>query len=281
MKWVKRILITLLIIAAIIYGLTKYLNVNPPNLVYNSFKGKLPLNQLKLPVGFVIDMYAENVKNARSLCLAPEGTLFVGTRSEGKVYAIKDFNNDHKADTIFVILKDGNMPNGVAFKDGTLYIAEVNRILAFDNILNKLSNPGEPRIVYDKYPEETHHGWKYIAFGPDGKLYVPVGAPCNICESVDSIFNTITRINTDGTGLEIVQKGVRNTVGFDWQEGSNHLFFTDNGRDLMGDEVPECELNQELMVNILAIPIVTKVMCQIQNLVRKNLATSLSNHWLN
>lgn len=135
------------------------------------------------------------------------------------------------------------MPNGVAFKDGNLYIAEVNRILKIENIESKLDNPGTPLVVYDKYPTETHHGWKYIAFGPDGKLYVPVGAPCNICESKDSIYASITRINPDGSGIEIVHSGIRNTVGFDWHPDTKVLYFTDNGRDMMGDDVPECELN--------------------------------------
>lgn len=136
------------------------------------------------------------------------------------------------------------MPNGVAFKDGDLYVAEVNRILKFEDIESKLDNPGEPMVIYDEYPTESHHGWKYIAFGPDGKLYVPVGAPCNICESDDRVFNSITRINSDGTGREIVHEGVRNTVGFTWHPETEELWFTDNGRDMLGDDLPACELNR-------------------------------------
>jgi len=218
------------------------LSYNPPkkkNLGVN-----LPLDSLLLPAGFHIEVYADSVTNARSMALSPSGTLFVGTRNEGNVYALQDLDNNYQADTMFTILTDGNMPNGVAFKDGDLYIAEVNRILKFSDIESKLSNPGEPEIIYDKYPTEKHHGWKYIAFGPDGKLYVPVGAPCNICESEDQIFNSITRINPDGTGLEIVQEGVRNTVGFTWHPQTNDLWFTDNGRDMLGDDEPACELNR-------------------------------------
>jgi len=218
------------------------LSYNPPkkkNLGVN-----LPLDSLVLPAGFHIEVYADSVTNARSMALSPSGTLFVGTRNEGNVYALQDLDNNYQADTMFTILTDGNMPNGVAFKDGDLYIAEVNRILKFSDIESKLSNPGEPEIIYDKYPTEKHHGWKYIAFGPDGKLYVPVGAPCNICESEDQIFNSITRINPDGTGLEIVQEGVRNTVGFTWHPQTNDLWFTDNGRDMLGDDEPACELNR-------------------------------------
>jgi glucose/arabinose dehydrogenase len=177
------------------------------------------------------------------MCLSPSGILYVGNRSGKHVYALQDTDGDQFIDQKYTILKEGNMPNGVAFKDGHLYVAEVNRILKFENIEEKLSSPGSPIVIYDKYPTEKHHGWKYIAFGPDNKLYVPVGAPCNICESEDPVFNSITRINEDGSGMEIVQSGVRNTVGFTWHPVTKQLWFTDNGRDLMGDEVPECELN--------------------------------------
>jgi glucose/arabinose dehydrogenase len=175
---------------------------------------------------------------------SPNGVLFVGTRDKGDVYAIVDDDKDFKADTIYTIAKKLRMPNGVAFKDGHLYVAEVSRILKFSDIENKLSNPPIPEVIYENYPTERHHGWKYIAFGPDGKLYVPVGAPCNICESEEEVFNTITRIDPDGKNMEIIQKGVRNTVGFDWHPETGELWFTDNGRDWMGDDQPFCELNR-------------------------------------
>ena len=135
------------------------------------------------------------------------------------------------------------MPNGVAFKNGDLYVAEVSRILKFKDIEGHLSNPGAPEVVYDQYPIETHHGWKYISFGPDGKLYVPVGAPCNICEPKKPIYATITRMDPDGSNMEIYASGIRNTVGFTWHPQTKELWFTDNGRDMMGDDVPPCELN--------------------------------------
>ncbi len=204
----------------------------------------LPLNKINLPDGYEIAIYADDVENARSMALSPTGTLYVGTRSKGSVYALKDTDGDHKVDKKYVLLEGGNMPNGVALKNGDLYVAEVNRILKWSDIESKLDNPGEPEIIYDEYPTEKHHGWKYIAFGPDGKLYVPVGAPCNICESEDPIFNTITRINPDGTDMEIVQSGIRNTVGFTWHPETEELWFTDNGRDMMGDDIPGCELNR-------------------------------------
>ncbi|MFZ4425782.1 MAG: PQQ-dependent sugar dehydrogenase [Saprospiraceae bacterium] len=220
-------------------------NINPPKPKLLRNNTKLPLESIKLPEGFKIALFAENVKNARSLCLSPNGTLFVGTRSEGNVYALLDTNGDKKADKQYLIAKGLKMPNGVAFRDGALFVAEVSRIIRFDDIENRLSNPPAPVVVYDKYPTDTHHGWKYIAFGPDGKLYVPVGAPCNICEP-EAIYASITRINPDGSNMEIVQQGIRNTVGFTWHPDSKDLWFTDNGRDWMGDDLPACELNRAI-----------------------------------
>ncbi len=202
----------------------------------------LPLDQIKLPKGFSISVYAE-VEDARSMALSPSGTLYVGNRSEDKVYAVKDTDGDFKADKKWVIASGLNMPNGVAYKDGNLYVAEVNQLHKFADIESKLANPGKSQIVYDKFPTEKHHGWKYIAFGPDGKLYVPIGAPCNICESKDPIFASIHRMNADGTGLELYASGVRNTVGFTWHPETKNIWFTDNGRDMLGDDVPPCELN--------------------------------------
>lgn len=202
----------------------------------------LPLEKIKLPAGFSIAVFAE-VENARSLAMSPSGVIYVGNKDKGNVYAIKDVDGDYKADKRWKVASDLNMPNGVAFKDGDLYIAEVSRITKIANIESDLSNPAKPTVIDDTYPTETHHGWKYIAFGPDGKLYVPVGAPCNICESEDSIFASITRINADGSGREIFARGIRNTVGFTWHPDTKELWFTDNGRDMLGDDTPSCELN--------------------------------------
>jgi glucose/arabinose dehydrogenase len=202
----------------------------------------LPLEKIKLPAGFTIEVYAE-VENARSMALSPSGVVYVGNRDKDKVYAVKDTNGDFKADKKWVIASGLNMPNGVAFKDGDLYVAEISKITKFPGIENRLDNPPAPVVINDDYPTEGHHGWKYIAFGPDGKLYVPVGAPCNICESDDEIFASITRINADGTGREIFAKGVRNSVGFTWHPETKQMWFTDNGRDMLGDDKPSCELN--------------------------------------
>ena len=136
------------------------------------------------------------------------------------------------------------MPNGVAFHKGDLYVAEVDKLWVFKNIEDNLENPGDPILIYDDYPKDKHHGWKYIAFGPDGKLYVPVGAPCNICESKNKMYASITRMNPDGSDREIFAYGVRNTVGFTWNPNNDEMWFTDNGRDMLGDNIPPCELNR-------------------------------------
>ncbi|WMN06399.1 sorbosone dehydrogenase family protein [Marivirga arenosa] len=200
------------------------------------------LSTLNLPEGFEISVYAE-VPNARSMALSESGTLYVGNRQEDKVYAVKDTDGDGTADKKYILAEGLNMPNGVALKDGDLYVAEVSRILKFADIENSLESPSY-EVIYDEYPTDKHHGWKYIAFGPDGKLYVPVGAPCNICNNPDKpVYASITRMNPDGTNMEVYAHGVRNTVGFTWHPETQDLYFTDNGRDMLGDDIPPCELN--------------------------------------
>jgi len=198
---------------------------------------------ISLPPGFQIHIYADNVPGARSLALSPNGTLFVGSRTVGRFYAVLDSNQDYVADEVITLGQDMFMPNGVAFRDGALYLAEVNRVLRYDDIEANLESVPEPVIVNDSFPSDAHHGWKFIAFGPDDKLYVPVGAPCNVCDTDDSIYGTIMRMNPDGSELEMVAEGVRNSVGFDWHPQTGELWFTDNGRDSMGDNVPPDELN--------------------------------------
>ncbi|WP_350291924.1 sorbosone dehydrogenase family protein [uncultured Croceitalea sp.] len=213
---------------------------------YDEPVSELPIDRLNLPDGFKIEVYADNIDGARSMAMGNDGTLFVGTRNDKTVYAIQDLDNDYRADHTIVLDSTLEVPNGIAFKDGALYVAEVGRLLRYDNIESQLSNPPKPVVVYDDYPTEFHHGWKYIAFGPDDKLYVPVGAPCNICDStvVDERYATITRMDPDGTNREIYAKGVRNTVGFTWHPETKELWFTDNGRDMLGDDIPPCELNR-------------------------------------
>lgn len=200
------------------------------------------LEKIKLPPGFSISVYASDVRNARQMALGTNGTLFVGSRDAGNVYAVIDRDKDNRADEVIKIAQGLNMPSGVTFRDGSLYVAEVWRVTRYDNIESQLKNPPKPVVVNDKFPREGHHGWKFIAFGPDGMLYVPVGAPCNICLP-DAQHAVMSRMNADGSGLEVIANGIRNSVGFDWHPVTKELWFTDNGRDGMGDDIPPDELN--------------------------------------
>lgn len=202
----------------------------------------LLLDTIRLPPGFKISLYADNVPGARSMALSADGTLFVGTRGD-KVYALPNRKQAKRADEVITLATGLNTPNGVAFRDGALYVAEINRILRFDGIETRLRNPPAPLVVSDRFPGDTHHGWKFIRFGPDGMLYVPVGAPCNICEPDPARYAAIFRMKPDGGALEQYARGVRNTVGFDWDPDTGDLWFTDNGRDWMGNNAPPDELN--------------------------------------
>jgi len=199
------------------------------------------LDFISLPPGFMMHVYADEVKNPRQMVMGDDGTLFVGSRSAGNVYALVDSDNDFVAEKKYLIAKDLSMPSGLAFKDGSLYVAAISTILRFDNIEKNLDTPPEAVIVSDKFSTEEHHGWKYLGIGPDNKMYVPVGAPCNICDEPG--FAEIKRMNLDGSDIETFAKGVRNSVGFDWHPETKELWFTDNGRDWLGDDSPDCELN--------------------------------------
>ena len=201
----------------------------------------LPLDKIRLPEGFRIDVYADKVPNARQMAWGDAGVLFVGSRRAGQVYAVVDEDGDQRAETVHVLASGLTMPSGLAFKEGDLYIADIGTIYRLAAIEDRLTDPPELDVVSDAFPKERHHGWKYLGFGPDGKLYVPVGAPCNICLEQD--FAEIRRINRDGSGMETIARGVRNSVGFDWHPDSGDLWFTDNGRDMLGDDLPPCELN--------------------------------------
>ncbi len=202
------------------------------------------LSLIRLPDGFSISLYASHVPNARSLALGDRGTVFVGTRSEGSVYALVDGDADHKAEKVVRIADGLFAPNGVAFRDGALYVAEIHRILRFDDIEARLDTPPQPVVVNGGLPTDRWHGWKFIGFGPDGKLYVPVGAPCNVCTRADERYASLLRMNADGSEVEVFARGIRNTVGFDWHPHTGELWFTDNGRDNLGDDVPPDELNR-------------------------------------
>jgi glucose/arabinose dehydrogenase len=205
-------------------------------------KAPYPLETIQLPPGFHIALFAGGAVNPRQMALGPKGTLFVGTQRAGSVYAVVDRNHDGVADDGMVLLSGLVSPNGVAVRDGALYVADAWRILRFDDIENHLEHPPKPVVVYDQYPRDAWHGWKFIAFGPDGFLYVPVGAPCNVCER-DPPYASITRLKPDGTGLEVFARGIRNSQGFDWDPKTKDLWFTDNGRDNLGDDSPNDELD--------------------------------------
>jgi glucose/arabinose dehydrogenase len=202
------------------------------------------LSDLTLPPGFQIAVYASDVPNARQMAAGPGGVVFVGSRSEGKVYAVVDRDGDHRADQVHVLASGLEQPSGIAFKDGALYVAAISRILKFPDVVRDLTRPAKPEVVTDAYPSETHHGWKFIAFGPDGRLYVPVGAPCNVCAGPGPQHATITRLDLSGGRPEVVARGVRNSVGFDFHPRTGELWFTDNGRDWLGDDQPPDELNR-------------------------------------
>jgi len=200
------------------------------------------IENVRLPTGFKMEVYSDQVPGARSMALGQKGTLFVGTRVRGgKVYAISGTPGDATKPTVRVIADNLNTPNGVAFHDGALYVAEINRLLRFDDIEASLDNVPQPKVVRDDLPKDGHHGWRYIAFGPDDKLYFPIGAPCNVCN--EPKYAMITRMNADGSGQEVFARGVRNTVGFTWHPVTKQLWFTDNGRDWLGEDAPPCELN--------------------------------------
>lgn len=229
-------MVTFLLFAATGYSMTSSANV--------------PVELVKLPAGFKIDIYASGVPNARSMVMGPNGMLFVGTRRAGKVYAVLDRDGDYRADEVVTLAEGLNMPNGVAFRKGSIYVAEVNRILRYDHIEKQIHSPPKPVIVTDRFPNDKDHGWKYIAIGPDEMLYVPVGAPCNICENDDPRYASIMRLKLDGSGLEIFSRGVRNTVGFDWHPQTKELWFTNNGRDWMGDNLPPDTLHHAPLKDI-------------------------------
>ena len=203
---------------------------------------EIPINKLKVPPGFKVELWASGINNARVMEWGSKGTLFVSSRVAGNVYAVTDQGGQR---TTKVIAKGLNLPNGIAFKDGTLYIAEVHRITKIEGVEDKLGSPdltGEMKVVYDVLPKDLPHGWKYLAFGPDGKLYFNIGAPCNICIPPDTHAN-ISRINPDGSGFEYFALGVRNSVGFDWHPVTKELYFATHARDWMGEDVPNDRLD--------------------------------------
>ncbi|MDB5836557.1 MAG: L-sorbosone dehydrogenase, partial [Caballeronia sp.] len=203
-------------------------------------RAALPVDQIKLPPGFSIAVLSDDVPGARAMVLSPKGVLYAGSL-DGRVYALE--LKDGRVTAKHVIASGLDEPAGVTFRNGALYVSAISRILRFDDMDNHLDAPPKPVVITDKLPSDRHHGWKFIAFGPDGKLYVPTGAPCNVCNPDRKRYALIARMNPDGTDYEVFANGVRNTVGFDWDPQTKELWFTDNGRDMLGDDIPDDKLN--------------------------------------
>ncbi|RKR44620.1 PQQ-dependent sugar dehydrogenase [Paraburkholderia sp. BL17N1] len=201
----------------------------------------LPVDRIKLPPGFHIEVLSDAVPSARAMALSPKGILYLGSL-DGHVYALELQNG--RVTARHVIASGLETPAGVAWHDGALYVSAVSKIVRFDAIDTHLNGPSKPAVVIDTLPTETHHGWKFIAFGPDGKLYVPQGAPCNVCLKDRNRFGLIGRMDPDGSHYEVVARGIRNSVGFAWHPLTHEMWFTDNGRDLLGDDVPDDKLNR-------------------------------------
>ena len=201
---------------------------------------KLPIEKLKAPKGFKIELYAAGVGNARTLRQGDKGTVFVGSRLLDKVYAIVDKGDKREVKPIYSGLY---RPNGLAFKDGVLYIAELSRISKVEKIEDNLDNPPKPVVIYDDLPKDEAHGWKFLTIGPDDKLYFQVGAPCNICMPSPA-HAQIRRINLDGSGAEVVARGIRQIVGMDFSPITKQLYFTENSRDWLSEDIPEEKLNR-------------------------------------
>lgn len=204
---------------------------------------KLPIDRIRLPAGFKAEVWSSGHAGGRTMVRGDKGTIFMGTRQIGRVYAIVDKDGKREVKTVVQGL---TQPNGLAYRDGALYVLAINKVLRYADIEAKLDDPGQPEDMTEKFglPPEAHHNWKYAAFGPDGKLYIQVGSPCNICEINPGVHGQIRRYNPDGSGMEIVARGVRNTVGFDWHPVTKELWFTDNGRDWAGNNGPQDELNR-------------------------------------
>ena len=202
---------------------------------------EIPVSRLKVPSGFKVELWASGLPGGRAMALGDSGKkVYLGTRIMGRVYEVTDAGNKR---TVRVVVDKLTQPAGVAFKDGALYVMAIDRVLRFEGIeKNPNAQPQDLTAKFD-LPPERHHNWKYIAFGPDNKLYVPFGAPCNICEPTRE-YAQLRRYNPDGSGKEVIARGIRNTVGFDWHPETKELWFTDHGRDWMGDDKPQDELNR-------------------------------------
>ena len=241
-KWLRYTVIGLAIVAVLI-GVGGYVlwQFAPVHIAFAQGSGNL--DSITLPDGFEIDYYARDIQGARTLRLSEDGTLFIGTRGAGNLYAIPNATESTKASEVIELASGMTAPNGLEVIDGNLYVAEVGRVLRYDDIEANLNNLPQPTVITNALPKEGHHGWRYMALGPDGKMYIAIGAPCNVCELSD-FYGSISRMNIDGSGLEVFATGVRNSVGFDWHPETGALWFTNNGRDMMGDDIPPDTLHK-------------------------------------
>lgn len=202
---------------------------------------QLPISKMKVPPGFKVEVWASDVLDARSMRQGDNGTVFVSSLFvAGKIYAITDKGGKREVKTIAEKLF---LPSGIEYHKGNLYVATPKDITRFDNVEGNLGNIGKGTVIYDKLPGEVPHGWKFIKVGPDNKLYYSIGANCNICEVKDE-FATINRMNLDGSGVERVANGVRNTVGFDFHPATGELWYTNNSRDWLSEDLPNDSLNR-------------------------------------
>jgi glucose/arabinose dehydrogenase len=208
---------------------------------------QIPLDRAKLPPGFKAEIWATGLPGGRAMAMADNGKVYVGTRGIGRVYEVTDNGSSR---SVRVVADKLNQPAGVAYNKGSLYVMAIDKVLRFDGITtNPAAAPVDMTAAF-KLPKEPHHNWKYIAFGPDGKLYVPFGAPCNICELPTPEYAQIRRYNPDGSGMEVVATGVRNTVGFDWHPTTKELWFSNHGRDWMGDDTPNDTMHRMRKVGL-------------------------------
>ncbi|NNC77034.1 MAG: sorbosone dehydrogenase family protein [Woeseiaceae bacterium] len=208
-------------------------------LAFSTAAADVDLEDIVLPPGFQIEVYAE-VPNARSMASGANDVVFVSNRRGDSIFAVQALAGGRK--TVIEIDDKLSTPNGIAYKDGDLYVAEISRVLVYRDIDSRLNNPPKPEVLDIDLPSERHHGWRYIGFGPDGRLYIAIGAPCNVC--LEDGFAEIISINVDGSDRQTLARGVRNSVGFTWHPQTGELWFTDNGRDMLGDDIPACELNR-------------------------------------
>jgi glucose/arabinose dehydrogenase len=208
----------------------------------------IPVGKFKVPAGFKVELWATGIPGGREIAEGDNGKFYVGTRGIGRVYEVTDKGNER---TSRVVIDKLNQPSGVAYKDGTLFVASTDKVLRFDGISSKPDvAPVDVTAAFQLPAEHVHHNWKYLRFGPDGKLYMPVGAPCNICEVKAADFATIRRYNPDGSGMEVVATGVRNSHGLDWHPVTKELWFSNHGRDWMGDDTPNDTLNRMTKVGL-------------------------------